>query len=390
MPKINKHRIYLFVPLTILLCGMIAGGSVFVWYYLNQFVFPLQPKVNGIFPSQPVWIYKAESPILSTPITHNSQIIFRSRNSLIAVDPTSGKQLWEAKSSVPTGLNIGDLTLAPQVSRDLIIVPEEGARMAAFSAITGQLVWRTKESNANVNDPNLATIDAFATNESRLFVARFSWSLSAYDIQNGSFLWERDMPNRATLYLQADNNFVYSSAGTILQVYDSNTGEIVWEKDFGSVIRQIFLEGNRLYIILPFGSQPLIAIDLDSQQALWSLTNQQISDGELRTITATGNFLYLGGDHLYALTKDNGSILWKTEFTGSLEDAIVLNSYVIVRNTGKDLFVFDLVSGQQIGHLELKPNTAMRHEPERSPTVYSNLLIVPFGDERIFAYQIVK
>lgn len=388
MNKINRHRINLLIPLIVILCGMIVGGSVFVWYYINQFMLPLQPIANGNFPTNPVWTYKAESQILSTPLAYNSQIILRSRNSLIAIDPTNGKQLWEMKSGVPTGLNTGDLTLAPRMSGDLIIVPEEGSRIAAFSAITGQLVWRTLESSANVNDSNLATIDAFATNDNRLFVARFSWSLSAYDVQNGNLLWETDVPYRATLYLQADNKYVYESTGTILQIYDSNSGEIVWKNDFGSVIRQIFLEGNRLYIILPFGSQPLIAFDLDSRQVLWSLSNQQVSDGELRTITAIENVVFVEGDHLYALTKENGSILWKTEFTGPLENAVILNSNVIVRNTGKDIFVFDLTSGQQIGHLEVKPNTAMRHEPERSPVAYGNLLIVPFGDERIFAYQI--
>jgi hypothetical protein len=63
-------------------------------------------------------------------------------------------------------------------------------------------------------------------------------------------------------------------------------------------------------------------------------------------------------------------------------------SDVIVRNRANGLFVFDTNTGEQIGKLKVKYNTSMKHDPERSPAVYKGLLIVPFGDNRIFAYKL--
>lgn len=221
----------------------------------------------------------------------------------------------------------------------------------------------------------------------KLFVPRVSWYLSAYDINSGNVLWENRVPNKAILDVETDGNIVYLSTSETLRGIDPSTGEVLWEKDFGSLITKILLDGNTLYVILPFGLESLVALDLNTLQEIWSVAATEFNDDEVRTIHSKGDVLYVGGDRLYALSKGNGSKICESEETGSLEQPLVIDNKVIVRNKDKELFLFEAGSGEKIGSLGVRTNTLQNRSPERSPVAFGNLLIVPFGDHRMFAYR---
>ena len=378
-----------FVALAIILiCGFIALGGSVLFYYSDQFALPLNPLVKGDFPSNLIWTYSAKDRIVSTPVIYNSLIFIRTRRSLIAINASNGHQLWRVESDVPTRINTGDLTVFPLVNNDLVIVAEEGSRLSAFSTDTGKVEWTTPPIEVNLQNPVTASIEAYAINGNRLFVARSSWKISAYDLRNGNILWEKRLPNKALLDLETNSRKVYISAGNLLQVYDSITGDILWEKNFGAYVGPILLGDDTLYVVLSFGPKNLVAINLDTMNTLWSIDNYLFKDQELRTLALGEDVLIVGSDRLYAISKIDGSILWTSEETGPLERPLVLDKKVIVRNTDKELFLFDGESGEKLGYLLVRANTQMKHEPERSPTVVDDLIIVPFGDDRIFAYRI--
>jgi outer membrane protein assembly factor BamB len=195
------------------------------------------------------------------------------------------------------------------------------------------------------------------------------------------------VPNKAILDVETDGNVVYLSTSDTLQGIDPSTGEVLWEKDFGSLITKILLDGNTLYLLLPFGQESLVALDLNTLQENWSIAATEFNNEELRTILSEGDVLYVGGDRLYALSKDNGSILWESEETGHLEQPLVIGNKVIVRNKEKELFLFEAESGGRIGSLGVRINTLQNRSPGRSPAAFGDLLIVPFGDHRVFAYR---
>jgi len=380
-------RFCLIIPSAILLCFVLTIGGLYLWYYLDQFKIPLQPAAEGGFPTKPVWVFEAEDRIVSTPVIEDSSIFLRSTNHLISIDPLSGKLLWSTGSDVPYNIHTGDLTIAPLVNGDLIVVPEKGSSLKAYSITTGKERWKTPEIGANLKNPGTASIESYAIGGERLFVARFSWTLSAYDLVNGDLLWEKSLPDKALLNVAADSKGVYVGEDNILRIYDPVSGEVLWEKDFGSSIGKLLLDDKTLYVVLPDGPNSLIALDLDNLQVKWSDERDKFRGDELRTLALAGDNLYVGGNRLFNISKVNGAVLWESEKTGLLERPVTIKDKVIVRNTNKDLFLFDTITGQRLGQLKIRANTPMQHDPDRSPAVVNDLLIVPFGDNRIYAYR---
>jgi outer membrane protein assembly factor BamB len=379
--------LFIIIALTIVIGCVVLIGGLYLWFYFDQFIIPLNPSARGDFPADPVWVYQADDRIVSTPVIQDSLVFLRTPKSIIALDPANGKQVWRVDSHIPMQLNEGDLTIAPVVNEDYLVVAEEGSGLGVFSNRTGQLEWRTPGNKTFDKTPLIGSIEAYAIAGDKLFVARNSTFLAAYDLNSGDILWGRRVPNKAILDVETDGDVVYLSASETLQGIDPSTGEVLWERDFASIITNILLDGNTLYVLLPFGSESLVALDLNTLQEIWSIASTEFNDEELRTILPAGDVLYFGGDRLYALSEGNGSKIWESEETGPLEQPLVIDNKVIVRNKDKELFLFEAGSGERIGSLGVRINTLQQRSPERSPAAFGDLLIVPFGDRRVFAYQ---
>lgn len=140
---------------------VIIGGS-YLWFFLDQFVLPLNPFAKDDFPANPVWVYEAEDRIVSTPVIQDSLVFLRTPKSIIALDPSNGEQVWRVDSHIPMRLNEGDLTIAPVVNEDYLVVAEDGSGLGVFSTKTAQLEWRTPGIEASLQNPIIASIEAYA------------------------------------------------------------------------------------------------------------------------------------------------------------------------------------------------------------------------------------
>jgi outer membrane protein assembly factor BamB len=120
----------------------------------------------------------------------------------------------------------------------------------------------------------------------------------------------------------------------------------------------------------------------------WQIEPSEIPDKRLTRLTLSGDRLYATGERLYAISAQGGSIIWSSEKTGLLEHPRSFNSYLVVRTRYQDLFVIDSRSGQIIGHMLVRANGSSLYGPGRSPIIAGNLIIVPFGDNRVFAYRL--
>lgn len=389
MSRLNIYQFLVLIVVLLILSGICVGGGISIWYYVNQYLLPLQPQPQGVFPQTPIWTYESEDRILSTPAISDSLAIFRTLNMIIAFDVQNSEKIWESESYAPFGLSTGNLTISPLIADNLVLVPEKGSTLAAYSLLTGERQWVSQQIQNYHPDMKLHEIEDYVIKQNKVYVARSSRSLSAYDLQYGDLIWEIEVPNRAILDVEADSKCVYLSANESLTCYDPGTGEKIWKRELNTLIGRIVLDNNSLYIILPFGSTALGSLDLDTLVWNWVIDKSKFPGDELRTLAVADDYLYVGGNHrLYKISKTDGEIIWKSEDTGWLETPVVINSKVIVRNTGSDLYAFDANTGEQIGSVKVKHNTSMRRDPERSPAVWENLLILPFGDNRIFAYQL--
>jgi outer membrane protein assembly factor BamB len=385
---INKSILFWFtIPIILVLLILTVIGGSYVWFYFNHFIYPIQPKAVGAFPEKPLWIYRAEGRIISTPVVQDSLVFLRTPYNLIAIDSSTGERKWIAKSNAPIGIHAANLTLAPQLGGGLLISPQAGSSLIALSLETGETKWDIPPEEENLKDSSLATIQSFQVEGNKVFVARWSWSISAYSLQDGSLLWESDeVPDRATLFLVANSDCVFLGAIHNLQCFDPGSGKLLWTKSFDGVIDALQIDERLLFMALQSGRESLLAIDLNTLETKWSLSPDEISGDKIRSMLSTEETLFAGGNHLYAISKFDGSIEWESAEIGPLETPLILGTNIFVRNTGRDLINLDKNSGKEVGRLEIRADSSM-NDPDRSLAAIDGLLFVPFGDNRLFVYQ---
>jgi outer membrane protein assembly factor BamB len=385
---LKSRRFWLTATLIAVVCGISICVGLIIWNYIDLYVIPFQPSSSGAMPQDAEWVFMADDRIVSTPVITDSLAILRTPHSILAIDAGTGKKIWETESISASDSKIVKLMIAPVIQDDIVLVSEENSTVSAFSVLTGKRFWKSQELKANPNDIIFFDIESFTVNGDKAYVARSNWGVSAYDLSNGDLLWEVDVPNRTTSFVEADAKCVYLGAAGKIQCLNSDTGELIWEREFNAPISQMYLDGDTLYVALIGEEIRLIALDLDTFTVDWTIGNSDLPNDELFTIIATNDYLYAGGKRLYKISKRDGKILWSSDETGWLETPLAVDSVIVIRNIHHDLYWLDAITGRQIGGLKLQTNSPMNHDPDRSPAVFKDLLLVPFGDNRVFAYKL--
>ncbi|MEW5873223.1 MAG: PQQ-binding-like beta-propeller repeat protein [Chloroflexota bacterium] len=346
--------------------------------------YPKEPIAEGELPSKPVWVFEASERITSTPVFSDGRIFIKTDNLIYATDSTNGTEFWHRLSQSYSSPNF-----APVVAGDRLIVVEKYSNLSAYRTDSGERLWQAQSRYEGIEDPTLTQVEAMALGLNLVLVARRNHGLTAYSLASGEIVWSVPAPDRTILYLAADTQTVYLAAGRTLLAYDISTGKLRWEKAFPSLVGPILVNDGVLFVALRRGITCLLALDLDAGtlSEKWQIYSGDLLEDEPRTIVIEGDLLLLGGQKLVGILKETGKIQWISQSTGWLERPVVFGDRVYVRNTMTTLFAFDLANGQEKGRLTLQENTPLKHEAERSPVVAGGLLIVPFGDERIFAYS---
>lgn len=345
-------------------------------------LYPAAPVANGNFPISPVRVFYAEEEIISTPVVQGQIAFIRTSTTLYALDVLENKVVWKVASSFNQ-----KLSLAPIVVDSLVIVVETGSRLAAFSTETGELIWRTPVIAVAETDPVTASIQSIDFNNQFLFVARFDWMLTAYNLKSGETIWDYKLPGRTNPYLQVNENNVSLAIGETVKILDSKTGLELWNKPIDGYSGPILLSNSTLYITDEKNAS-LISINVNTHQTNWTKDYRSTIEAfKYSCILETEGNILIAAEKLMLVSKSDGSILWATDSLGTLECPIILGNKIFIRNTHTILYALDKETGQEIGRLLVQANTPMKHEPFRSPISVDGLLIVPFGDNRVFVYR---
>lgn len=366
----------------IIILGILIGIAYLIYVYTY---WPIEPVNYGGFLSEPAWEFFAEEPVTATPLIHGNQMYVRTAEAGYCIDLVTRETLWISETSGTLPLSV-----APQVVDGILIVPEEGAGLAGFWADTGELLWRTPPAiDINPKNPYTAKIDALLVWQGIIYVARYDWKLSAYELKSGKQLWQINASGRADLDLAIDDQALYLSGGHFLRAYGLEYVKMLWEREFDELTGPILLEDGILYLGLFSESNSLMAIDLETGDDLWQVQLGGGDGADIRSLVLNQDVIYVGAHRLFAVSKTKGEILWMSEKTGLLEQPLIVGERIYVRNTETVLYIFDLEAGREIGHLSVQTDEFVGHYPPRGPAVFDDLLIVPFGDERIFFYKIV-
>lgn len=368
----------LFVSLLVLIIAFI--GILSVRQKISE-LNPISPVSYGDFPITFLDILIVDNEVVSTPAVNGQVVFVRTSDMLYAFDVLENKLLWKVLSPYDKALSLPPVTVDA-----LVVVVESGSSLAAFSTETGKLIWRTPEIEIAKIDPVTASIQAVAVNSKYIFVARFDWTLTAYDLKSGEFVWDYKVPGRTNPYVQANENNVVLAVGDTVKMLDAKTGVMLWDVVIRGYSGPIVLSNDTLYIT-DEKNILLMSLNVNTREYNWIKDYRSvIGEYEYSCVLDAENYLLVSTEKLMSVSKSDGAILWTTERLGTLECPLILGNKIFVRNTINYLYELDVASGQELGRLRVQANTPMQHEPFRSPVSMGNLLLVPFGDNRIFIY----
>ena len=378
--KIDRRKV---LAVGVTLAAVVLACSVLYGYIYLQ-GHPWQPAAGGDFPSQPVWVsVDMKQRVVSTPVVSGDQILIRTEDALCSMDARHQLILWCAasKAGYPP-------ELAPMVSGEWVVAVEGDSKVAVFSRTSGKLNWRSNILSGGRFASRSASIAAVAVNRDTVYVSRRAeYELTAYSLEDGDILWSVIPPDRSTLHLALDGQALYLASGDSVTAYDLKRGRKLWSRDFDWQVSTILVDQNTL-VVAHYGIERLLtAINLADQQERWQVPSSQTGIYHPEFLVASGGQIYVSGKGLAVIEQTSGKVLWSKPVDEHWEPAVVLNGHVYVRSIGTMLYALDLQTGQETGHLLVQVNSSSKNDPPRGPAVFEDLLLVPFGDHRIFAYR---
>lgn len=380
--KKNAVKTFLFVLLLCIswtICVILTKNRLFV-------AKPSNPISYGEFPPHYSWVFETRDTVVSSLVSQDGVVFVRTQHSIYALSASNGEKIWEADTESELSLII-----APQIKGEYVIVPEKKSGIAAFSYSTGDLIWRVPPMDISKTHLTSTSIESMALNNDTVYVARFGSPLAAYDIKSGSLLWEKKITGRTFPYIVSNDRNLYLGLGldAILMQIDAKTGNIISRKKIGGYLGPMTLSNDNLFVS-DVENNIVYAVNGKTveNEILWSQDlPADISPYKINNLVVYDNCLYISADRLLKLSIDNGQLIWATQKTKALESPVILKDTIFVRNIQNDLYAFDLQSGLETGKLFVIANTVMNHAPFRSPIIEGDLVIIPFGDNRIFAYH---
>lgn len=267
----------------------------------------LSPK-SGI----ELWSYKANGPIMSSPIINDEIIYFGCHDNYVYALSTKGSLLWKFR----TGNSIAS---SPAVGGGKICIGSSDNCVYALDRKTGNETWRFRTGDEVVGD--------ILFHAERIYFGSMDSYFYCLDL-NGNFVWKfKTGDSIITGRPVADDKKVYFTS-TDENIYAvSLDGSFVWGFRTGDALsdKPVLKDG-----VLYCGSRDgyLYALSTESGQCLWRFnTASGVPVASIPLIT--NNAVYFGCNKFYALDLD-GFLLWSFQ-TGDVMAAepIIYNGKII-------------------------------------------------------------
>ena len=355
---------------------------IFYWVFIKNPMYPPEPVKEGKFPLRPIQILELDENITASPTVQDTVILVRTMESLYAINGDSGEPIWH----VETPSNNKNFEHAPIIVNDMVIVSKGESGVEAFSIMNGKSLWNDQIYQQQIVNSDQMFIDEISASDDVLYVARRSWKLTAYDLETGIILWDMKLPSRAVVYLDSDSEKVYMSIQNSVKAFNGGNGQLIWERVFDSPTGPIHIDEGILYISL-YKDYAIVAIDLENFEQIWHISSDQNELANVRRLSTDEYTLYASAQKLIAITKKDGNIQWISDELGHLETPVFLDDLIFVRNTKTKLYAIEATTGNTIGTLLVQFNTTGLHNPDRSPVVFTDKLILPFGNNKVYIYK---
>jgi len=203
--------------------------------------------------------------------------------SLYALDPATGKTIWQRKRTVRESWASPIIAIAGD--REMVVLAENPTA-TAYDVNTGEVVLSTKCLGGEV-----APSPAYA--RGTLIVANEHARLSAVSLASGRLAWsgEDDLPNVASP-LATEDFVVTADASGVVNCYCFDTGRKLWTHEFDeSFYPSPILAAGRIYAVDNGGTMHVFR----ASKAFVSLADSRLGEASVATPALVGDAMFIRG-----------------------------------------------------------------------------------------------
>ncbi len=210
--------------------------------------------------------------------------------SLYALDPATGKTVWEKKRTVRESW--ASPIVVDSGGREIVVLAENPTA-SAYDASTGEVVISTKCLGGQV-----APSPAYA--KGTVLVANDQAKLSAISLASGAVTWsgEDDLPDVASPLATEDLVFTASSSG-VVNCYELGTGRKLWTHEFDeSFYPSPILAEGRVYAVDNGGTMHVFR----ASKSFQPVADSRLGEESVATPAFAGDAIFIRGkENLYCL-----------------------------------------------------------------------------------------
>jgi len=186
----------------------------------------------GAEDGKPLWRSRICSEMLSPPVISADKILLQCIDGYVmALSRADGSRIWSYRRQPPTLTLRG--TSSPLVVGKRVIVGFADGTLVSLALETGKLEW---ESTVAVprgrNDlERMVDIDGLLQYaDGAVYAASYQGRVAAVSIENGRFLWTREMSSYSGIELGDSQLFISDDQGRVWAL-DRRTGATLWRQD---------------------------------------------------------------------------------------------------------------------------------------------------------------
>lgn len=206
--------------------GVGAGGDVVALVADNGMVFGLNAATGA-----QLWKTPVNSEVLAAPQTDGHIVIVLTIDGhLKGLDAMTGVERWSYAASAPS------LSLrasgAPVLISGVVVAGFANGRLIAVNADNGKPLWEARAATAKGSSEIERLVDISSdlrVSEGILYVVSYQGSLSAFDLQSGRKLWDRDASSYVGIGEGYSALFVVDPKGNITAVGKKDQA-VRWEQ----------------------------------------------------------------------------------------------------------------------------------------------------------------
>ena len=187
-----------------------------------------------------LWVKKLTSSIFGTPKVKDKVVYVQTHDGNISAhDIVSGKILWREKNSTPELILVGNSPFV--IWKDLLITGTSSGKVLALNPNSGKKIWEKITSISTQSESITSQMIDIVSNpmayDNILYIAGFQGNIISMDLEKNKIIWQK----KASIYnnISLSKNLVFTcNTNDHLTAYSKKNGELIWNQNI--------LEGRRI------------------------------------------------------------------------------------------------------------------------------------------------